>query len=449
MQSQIISSAKMLVATFTITGNKKTKGYIIERECTFKIGDSLSFPEFVEKCKRSKEFILSSGLFIIADVTPELLPNGNLNVLIDVKERLYLFPLPYFKIAERNFNVWLNDEKASLKRVNFGAKLKWYNFSGRKDVVDFEAYTGFNQLVSATYRQPYATGALTWGYAVGFNAGRTKQVFAFTSNNQPIIYPTIKGDIFNKTFFSAYLDFTYRKGLRENHAIYTRFSKEHISDSLYNINNNYYGVGVKNVNYFDVTYRYAFVNIDYAPYPLRGTTFTAAVFKRSFAPTLNMLQISVATFNGVPLGKKWYYLNNSAVTIRSKNNLAYINVGFMGYGGFYLRGLDRLVVDGSQGFVIKNTLVKEVLNTRFKIPIKAKFIKAHQKLPLRIMCNTFNDYGYVNNPNAGNSKLNNKMLYTYGVGVDFLAAYDFLLKVQYSANQLNQQGVFIQAGLNF
>jgi outer membrane protein assembly factor BamA len=447
--SQNVFNKYSIVQQIEITGNKKTKSYTILRECTFKIGDSLSFQEFVSQCKRSKEFIASTGLFVLIDVTPEMLPNGNLKATIEVKERFYIFPLPYFKIAERNINVWLKDENASLKRVNYGVKLKWNNFTGRKDNLDFEAFTGFNQLVSVRYRQPYATGSLTWGYNLGLSLGRTKQVFALTNNNQPVVFPNNKSTVFNKNFFNANIDFTYRKGLKQNHLLSFKFTKQSISDSLFMVNQHYYGNNKTQVSFLDVLYNYAFINIDYNPYPLRGTSFTAAIFTRNFSKAVNLAQVTLTSFNGIGLGKKWYYLNNAVVAARSVQKLPYLNASFMGYGSFYLRGLDRFVIDGNSGFVFKNTLVKEIVNTRFKIPIKARFIKAHQKLPLRIMGNVFNDYGYVNYRYAGNSRLNNKLLYTYGAGVDVLAAYDFIIKIQYSINQLKQGGFFFQAGVNF
>ena len=49
--------------------------------------------------------------------------------------------------------------------------------------------------------------------------------------------------------------------------------------------------------------------------------------------------------------------------------------------------------------------------------------------------------------NKNNNKLNmlnNKMLYTGGIGLDIISIYDVVLRVEYSFNQLNQSGLFVR-----
>jgi outer membrane protein assembly factor BamA len=448
-QKAFENNGLFVIKDFVITGNKKTKSYVIEREFVFKRGDSISFQAVVQKCEQSKGYLLSTRLFVIADVTPVIISATEIVINIDVKERLYIFPLPYFKIASRNFNVWLKEDKASLQRVNYGAKLKWYNFSGRRDQIDFEAYTGFNQVLTAKYRQPYADGSLTWGYSFGVALARTKQVFAFNKKNQAIAYPDKKGDVFNKNFFSISGDITYRKGIFSNHQLAFRYADERISDSLYAQNNYYYGLGVKRIKPVDISYRYNYTDIDYAPLPLKGISFGASLTHRLNAGYSNITQLSTSIFTGTPLGRKFYFLNTTIASIKSKQNLSYINQGFMGFGSFFLRGLDVYVIDGHNGFAIKNTLTKEILNTRIKLPLISRWVKSHEKVPLRLLISGFSDHGYVSSKNLGSSRLNNKWLYTEGVALDILTAYDFQIKLEYSINQLGQKGFFFQTGLSF
>ncbi len=438
-----------VIKDFVTTGNKKTKSYVVEREFVFKRGDSLSFQSIVQKCEQSKGYLLSTRLFVIADVTPVMVSATEVVINIDVKERLYIFPLPYFKIASRNFNVWLKEDKASLQRVNYGVKLKWQNFSGRRDQIDFEAFTGFNQALTARYRQPYADGSLTWGYSLGVALARTKQVFAYNKNNQAIAYPNKRGDIFNKSFFSVSGDITYRKGIKSNHQLALRYTNESISDSLYIQNNNYYGLGLQHLKPIDVSYRYSYVDVDYGPLPLKGVVFGASISNRFNAGFSNIAQLSASIFTGTPLGHKFYFLNTTIASVKSKQQLSYVNQGFMGFGSFFLRGLDVYVIDGYSGFAIKNTLTKEILNTRVKLPLISRWVKSHEKVPLRLLISGFNDHGYVSSKNVGSSRLNNKWLYTEGVALDILTAYDFQIKLEYSINQLGQKGFFFQTGLSF
>ena len=51
--------------------------------------------------------------------------------------------------------------------------------------------------------------------------------------------------------------------------------------------------------------------------------------------------------------------------------------------------------------------------------------------------------GYAYNKNAYNSKLNNRILYSGGFGIDILTLYDINLRFEYSFNQLSENGLFL------
>jgi outer membrane protein assembly factor BamA len=445
-----ISNGQYLVSQFEITGNKKTKDYIVIRESNIKVGDTLSFQQAVAVCKRSEELLASTRLFVLVKVYPEIINESQIKIVVELKERWYVFPVPYFKLAERNFNVWLRDEKASLKRVNYGLKLNWYNFSGRNDKVKLYAYTGFNQLFSAEYAQPYADGSLTWGYDVKINIGRDKQAFSYSDENKPVVIPVnSKGTGFNHKFTNVELSFTYRKKINSLHQLGFRYNSASISDSIINANARFFAPGVKSAKFFDAFYRFNYNKVDYIPYPLKGTILKVELQQRMLNSNVNNFQLNALMFNGIPLGKDFFFNTKNGFVVKSQKNLSYINSLFLGYGEYYLRGMERLVADGQYGYINRNTLVKRFLNTTLKLPIKAKWIKSHKELPIKLMFNTFFDNGYVYNKNIGTSVLNNKFIYGYGAGLDILAAYDFLIRIDYSFNSIGQSGVVFKLGLNF
>ena len=65
------------------------------------------------------------------------------------------------------------------------------------------------------------------------------------------------------------------------------------------------------------------------------------------------------------------------------------------------------------------------------------------------MLKAYGDLGYSYLPNPGNSRLNNKLLRTWGAGVDVLTIYDVVLKLEYSFNQLGEKGLFIHTATDF
>jgi hypothetical protein len=111
----------------------------------------------------------------------------------------------------------------------------------------------------------------------------------------------------------------------------------------------------------------------------------------------------------------------------------------------YLRGLEKYVVDGVVGGLVRHTLRKEVLN--FSIPFIRS--KSHDRIPFRIMLKTYADLGYSYNKNTFGNSLENRMLYTTGAGVDVISFYDFVLRFEYSFNQLGENGIFLHIKNDF
>jgi hypothetical protein len=111
-----------------------------------------------------------------------------------------------------------------------------------------------------------------------------------------------------------------------------------------------------------------------------------------------------------------------------------------GYRDFYLRGLEKYVIDGVAGILGRQTLRKELL--RFNVPT---FITSstHDRIPFTIYAKAFTDMGYSHNKMFPENSLVNKMLYTTGFGIDVVTFYDFVFRFDYSFNQLGQNGLFL------
>jgi hypothetical protein len=137
----VVDSINSLVtiSDIIITGYKKTKPYIIEREVPFKKGEYLLYSNLISKLALCKQQLMNTALFVDVEVKPTSLDSDHVFVLIDVKERWYLFPIPYFRIVSRNFNTWWVEEKRNLNRVEYGLKFMQNNVSGRRDYLNFWA----------------------------------------------------------------------------------------------------------------------------------------------------------------------------------------------------------------------------------------------------------------------------------------------------------------------
>ena len=135
----------------------------------------------------------------------------------------------------------------------------------------------------------------------------------------------------------------------------------------------------------------------------------------------------------------------AAGEIKFPYNPFYYNQQLFGTGTFQLSGQEYNVVDGVAGVLGKTTIEQKIFSYVYKNPIRSK---SHDKIPFGFYLNVFGNLGYCNNPYYTTS-LNNKLMYTYGVGLDIVSVYDLVFKISFSFNQLNVNGLYIHSRNDF
>ena len=98
-----MAQSKMCIGAIEISGNTKTKYFIILRELPFKVGDSVSSSQIGPSFIKAKQQLLNTQLFVDVNIDTAQI-DSTIQVRVHVKERWYLFPVPYFKLVDRNFN---------------------------------------------------------------------------------------------------------------------------------------------------------------------------------------------------------------------------------------------------------------------------------------------------------------------------------------------------------
>jgi hypothetical protein len=166
-----------------------------------------------------------------------------------------------------------------------------------------------------------------------------------------------------------------------------------------------------------------------------GNIFSDAGFKGMDFFTYAILE--AGRYNRV--APKWFtsFIFRGKLSIPA--NQPYVLRQALGTKYEYVRGYERYVIDGYHYGLLRGNLKYELLNINIrKFPFKFKYLPV---IPLRIYPKIFADGGYVWNPTAGNSFLNNRMLYSVGAGIDIFTAYDFKIRVEYAINHLGQKGL--------
>jgi outer membrane protein assembly factor BamA len=117
----------------------------------------------------------------------------------------------------------------------------------------------------------------------------------------------------------------------------------------------------------------------------------------------------------------------------------YFNYRAMGYENDYVRGFEYYIVDGSHYALLRTDLRYKLFAYNFKQNI----LPILKHVPIDFYPKIYGDAGYVWSNNFGNSFLNNKKLFGYGLGMDIVFSYYVKLRLEYSFNSLKEKGLFL------
>jgi hypothetical protein len=428
------------VRNIIITGNKKTKPGIILREIPFKSGEEYPLQELVKKFEDARRQLMNTSLFHEVIVALKSFEGYNVDIIVDVKERWYIFPLPYLKPVDRNLNQWIVEQKASLNRVNYGVKLLYNNATGRNDKFRFWLVSGYTKQFSFSYDRLYFDKQMKWGINLGFAMGKNREVNYNTINDKQVFIKD--NDNYIRSFVKANAEITYRRAIKTRHSFGIGYTKEVVKDTILALNPAYFKSGRNRIQFPEVYYNMTYYDMDYIPYPTKGYAAMVSVGKQGFNNIINLWQLTVKGSGNWHLAPKTFLSVNTFGVIKLPFKQPYFNQRLLGYSDVFMQGYEYYVIDGVAGGYLKTTLTRELVNFNIKMPSPRKD-KAPYHIPVRIFGKIYGNTGYVYNPQPGNNFLSNTMLYSGGMGIDVLTFYDFTLKFEWTFNQLGQNGLFL------
>jgi outer membrane protein assembly factor BamA len=447
-QNDTLSNTKVQIAEIIVTGNKRTKFYIIERELPFKKGDSLNNEKLPEIFKQARNQVYNTNLFIEVKLDSIALTNNTLQVNVKVKERFYIFPVPRFSLIDRNFKEWYKTFNADLNRVVYGISFKHYNFSGRRDRVDVTFLNGYARNVSVNYNNPYSNRALNRGFSFGAGFTQNREVAYITSKNH-IIQP-FKKTGFVRNAFNIGGSYSIRNGFFKTIGFGASFNYSKVDDSILTVkyNPNYFDSKKSSQNIFDFGFAVNYANTDKNAYPLKGLKYSYGISKRGigFSSGLDNVVLSGGVTKYFTHKRNFYSAIKVSGLLKLPFEQAYVNQRALGLGDFKLRGLELYLIDGVAASVANYTFSKKLVAFKINVPFN---IKALPYVPFTLYPKVYSDFGFSYLPSAYKGNLNNRFLYTSGIGLDILSVYDLVLKVEYSFNQLGQNGLFLRTSTSF
>ncbi len=428
---------RFFLRNIVVEGNKKTKTSVILRELFFQKGDSLLLPELVAKFELARQQLMNTTLFHEVIVALKSFEGYNVDVLIQVKERWYIFPLPYFKPVDRNLNQWIVEQKASLRRVNFGLKLMHNNTSGRNDKFQAWVIGGYTQQLLLKYSKPYFDRKMRWGVDFSMGIGNNKEInYATTDDKQTFL----RQDNVLRKFTNASIEFIYRKAIRTRHRFGLGYVRESLADTVLQLNPGFFTGGRSVLSFPEFNYTMTYYDLDYIPYPTKGYAAEVVFNKKGFNKAINLWQLTAKGSANWPVSTKAFFSLNAFGTIKLPFDQPFYNRRLLGYNDAFLQGYEYYVVDGLAAAYLKAAFTRKVFGFNVNIPGTKKVLP--QRVPFGVYARVFGNMGYVYNKPDPLNHLPNTVLVSGGFGIDITTIYDFTLKIDWSFNQLGQNGLF-------
>lgn len=433
-----------------IAGNKHTKSSIILRELTLTKGDFVQENFLNEVLELDKRKLFNLHLFHTVQIYTLKADKNKIDLLVELDERWFTFPIPIFKLSDRNFNEWWENYDHDFSRVNYGLRLFQYNLWGRNHTLIFTSQFGFQKRFDLMYRVPFINKRQKDGLIFQADYIEAKNVADSTVDHKLDFF---KYNRILRSTKGISLTYTYRNNFYNHHRLKYEFRQTNIADTLQELNPNYLG-NTRRQRFDALSYQFISDHRDIVAYPLRGYILTLSLEKYGIGLNKDLNKTEgVASFAGFKELKNNFFVSNlSYLYVSGPDKIPYFNYGAMGYDKIFIRGYEVYVIEGPQFFLNKTTLKKRILSRSWDLDFWRT--KQFNYFPLAIYLKAYADWGYVNSysaysNNSINTLLADKFLGGAGAGIDIVTAYDVVVRLEYTFTTQNTNGFFLHVKKEF
>ncbi len=430
---------KAIIDRIIIEGNTVTRSSIIFREIGIHEGDRIDVDSIEFYKAQVKLRLLNLQLFNEVDQTIAERKMGlSICWTIKVKERWPVIPSVTVQFADRNFNTWFVKQNHDLRRVSAGLTLTDKNFRGNLETLAVTVQGGYTQKLGISYMRPYVNKGQTNGAGFWFSVSQSRQAFFITDSNKLDYTGGYTGPVILRQYEGG-IGYIYRPGYASRNIFQLNYKDYSVGDTIIKLNPDYYTKGSTHARFFELFYRYEYNGVDNWNYSLKGYKLVAIAIARKGMEGLDFQ--SYANVEAGRYGKVapcWYYSAIFRGRLIYPQDQPYYFRGGLGTQTDYVRGYEYFIIDGSHYGLVRLDIKRELFNHTWSFPLK--YFTA---IPLRIYPKIFADAGYINSPLPGNSFLSNRILYSYGAGIDVVTLYDVKIRLEFARNQLNQNGLYL------
>jgi hypothetical protein len=413
---------------------------IIQRELNFTLNDTVTLGQILQKQNDYCTRLNNSPIIAYANCKVDTIGFKQLHFHFTIKESFPFLINFNASLADRNFNIWWNDQNASFRRLNFAGKITKLNVQGLNRTLSMDFQYGFTNRIGLKYSIPEMGNSQNHELSFTADYMYTKEFHHLIENNKQKFYRNEKLDLLQK--IHAEVQFTYRYQYASKFSVALGRCDYTIAKELSDVSPNFLGKEKINLFYWENILQYKFLRIDNTFYPKKGLQ-ARIIFNNKFSTTFQQVQqSSVYAFliHYKTLPHQLYTVFSSRNRWMFKQSDAFVLQRALGFGYDYIRGYEYYVMNGSHFSCQKLDLKKEVFFHTFN----QKKIMRTPQLPVYFYPKVFADYGYVQSISDGlNNQLRNIPLYSIGAGFDFMIDRLFMARIEYAMNHLKQKGLFL------
>lgn len=420
-EAQKIDSLDLVVSDIIITGNNITDKDIITREMSLKKGSKFTLKKYSDDLLN----IYNLALFTKVDLIPAPSGGKEIAINVDVKERWYILPLPSGGI-----------EDGEWKKIWGGLNLRWDNFRGRNESLNFGFRVFYNPSVSLRYFVPWIGKKLHLFAGIGGawqrNRNQSLNAVGKTSGSNTIKF----GDI-NYDNIQYKAELTVGRFFGRHFSVYTDYKFHHLRVTEYAPGRTLSENGVD--RYLVLGGGISYDTRDIYEYATKGVYLRTNYYRYGFidkAINFGRFNFENQSFIPIPV-KNQYYLTFASRIFTSLAVGAIIpvyNHEYLGYSEDYIRGWKGQAFEGDDQFSMYNELRIPLLTPRYikgiQMPI-VKDIPVIKNLDIRhgLYLTLIYDIGTVW---YKHEKLSDKRFISgAGIGINIIAPFGYVLRADW------------------
>ncbi|MEO1449628.1 MAG: BamA/TamA family outer membrane protein [Bacteroidota bacterium] len=447
----------LTVKTILFSGNKKTKGWILLREMTLKEGDVVSLASLQAELEQSRKNIYNLDLFNQVQLRHSLIPGGIL-IEVGVQERWYIFGTPNVGLEERNSYDFVGALRArNLERLVYGGTVQWRNVTGRNETLFIRAQAGFSRRLWVEFIRPALWRKANIDFRAGVNLTAQKSVILGTEAGRVQWRGLV--DIPLQRHARVFSGLTKRFGLYKR--LYAELSWRQYTlpaDSLAAFP--LFDEPARYISQPDGLERFAGLVVqfledrrDLRAFPWQGYKYQV-LGRLGGGPgsTTRFAKLGASWAHHLPFGRRrrWnfsygfsqVYTFGSGVPFPEKTVLGIGRREFLGLSR-ELRGFEPYAIDGTWLSLNKAALSFAIIPRKI-IRIPYVPFAVFQNMPIGLYLSAHTDHAYVQDNSFNNLDqfLKNRHLVGYGIGLNVISFYDLLLRIEFTRNNLGENGLY-------